>query len=125
MKLAANKSNLQKYAQQLLGNNYTPERERDLISLCAASLPVRRWEHRSHVRAEHLGAINKVLGTSGVEGMLLDRQGNDMSGTGSEQGVALDCQYCNAGDTYALTIGYVNGKLCIMDWGSMVEQLAA
>jgi hypothetical protein len=122
MKLRAN---LKKHARALLGNEYTPEAERELIRLCLLPLTRTPGAHVSHDRADRLALIDKVLGTYGVEGMLLGRHGEDLSGTGSEQGVMLDCQYCNAGDTYALTVLYVNGRLCLGDWGSLVERLAA
>jgi hypothetical protein len=55
--------------------------------------------------------------------MLLGKGGEDLSGTCSMNGVRLDCQYCNAGDSYAMTVMYVNGRLCVGDWGSLVERL--
>lgn len=130
MKLAANRKNLKAHAKALLGNNYLPERETALIKECLDgfvrdTLPSGRPAcHISHDHRAHLERIDKILGTYGVEGMILDRHGNDLSGTCSESGVALDCQYCNTGDSYGLTILYVNGKLCIGDWWSLVERLS-
>lgn len=129
MKLAANRSNLKKHARALLGNNYSPEAEKALIAECTRGFvrdTTRGWRpfvHISHDRAAHLDRIGKILGTYGTEGMLLGKGGEDLSGTCSMQEVRLDCQYCNTGDSYAMTILYCNGKLCIGDWGSLVERL--
>lgn len=129
MKIAANRSNLKKHARALLGNNYSPESEKALIAECTRGFVRdttpggRPFGHISHDRAAHLDRIGKILGTYGTEGMLLGKGGEDLSGTCSMQGVRLDCQYCNAGDSYAMTVLYVNGKLCIGDWGSLVELL--
>lgn len=129
MKLAANRKNLKAHARALLGNNYSLEAEKALIAECTRGF-VRDttpgehpFGHISHDRAAHLDRIGKILGTYGTEGMLLGKGGEDLSGTCSMQGVRLDCQYCNAGDSYAMTVLYVNGKLCIGDWGSLVEHL--
>ncbi len=124
MKLIANRKNLKQYAAQLLGNEYSPEAESELITECINGFE-RTHGHISHDRAAHLERINAILRSCGVEGMLLDRHGNDLASQCTERGVALDIQYCNAGDTYAMTIMYVNGKLCLGDWGSLVERLAA
>lgn len=123
MKLTCNARNLRKLTNDLLGNNYTPEAAKALRRECLTGFVRTPYCHISHDRAAHLDRIGKILGTYGTEGMLLDRKGNDLSGSCSERGVALDVQYCNAGDTYALTILYVNGRLCIGDWGSLVERL--
>lgn len=129
MKLAANRKNLKTYAKALLGNNYSPDAEKALIRECLTGF-VRDttpgghpYGHISHDRAAHLDRIGKILGTYGTEGMLLGKGGEDLSGTCSMQGVRLDCQYCNAGDSYAMTVMYVSGRLCIGDWGSLVERL--
>lgn len=124
MKLACNARNLRKLAEDLLGNNFTPEAAKALRRECLTGFVRTPGHHISHDIAAHLDRIGKILGTSGTEGMILDRHGNDLSGTCSERGVALDVQYCNAGDTYALTVLYVNGRLCIGDWGSLVERLS-
>jgi len=54
-----------------------------------------------------LELIDKILKTHGVEGTC-------------ENG--LDFQYCNTGDTYAMTLLYYKGKLRIGDWGTIVEE---
>jgi len=123
MKLAANRKNLKAHAAALLGNNHTPDTEKALLRECLTGF-VRTRGHISHDCAAHLERIDKIIGTHGVEGMLLDRHGNDLSGTCSMDGVKLDCQYCNTGDSYGITILYVNGRLCIGDWGSLVETLS-
>lgn len=123
MKIRANRANIKKHAQALLGNNYSPEKEKELILACLAPVIREPGEHVSFARVRHLERVDKVLGNYGVEGMLLDRHGNDLSCTCSERGVYLDCHYSNTGDTYALTVMWVNGKLYIGDWGSLVERL--
>jgi len=130
MKLAASLKNLKAHAAALLGNNHTPETEKALLRECLTGFVRdttpggRPFGHISHDYCAHLERIGKILGTCGVEGMLLDRHGNDISGTCSMDGVKLDCQYCNTGDSYGITILYINGRLCIGDWGSLVEALS-
>ena len=124
MKIRANRQNIKKHASALLGANYTPDNEKSLIQLCERQLNLVAGVHPSHTRRERLAEIDKLLGNYGVEGLLLDRHGNDMSGTCSMSGVALDCQYSNTGDTYAMTIMYVGSKLFIGDWGCLVDQLS-
>jgi hypothetical protein len=123
VKLKANLANLNKYARELLGNEWTEERQALLVNECIKGF-ARGHGHVSHDRQAHLERIDKILGTCGVEGMLLDRNGNDMAGECSMRDVLADIQYCNAGDTYAMTVFYYNGTLCIGDWGSIVERLA-
>lgn len=129
MKLAANRKNLKANAKALLRNNYSPEAEKALIVECTRGFVRdttpggRPFGHISHDHAAHLDRIGKILGTYGTEGMLLGKGGEDLSGTCSMDGVKLDCQYCNAGDLYAMTILYVNGRLCIGDLGYLVERL--
>lgn len=122
MRLRANKQNLRKHAQSLLGNEYSEETARALIRECLTGF-VRSHGHISHDRCAHLDRIGALLHTHGTEGMLLNKHGEDMAGTCSMREVVADIQYCNAGDTYALTILYYNGKLFIGDWGSIVETL--
>jgi len=124
MRLAANRRNLSHYVKDLLGNNYTAQRARDLINECVGGF-VRETGHISHSRAAHLERIDKLLGNYGVEGILLGEDGQDVSGTCDPSQVAHDVQYSNAGDTYAMTIMYYNGKLLIGDWGSIVESIPA
>lgn len=121
MNLKANKSNLKKYPKVLLGKEYTLEKERALIQECLTGFARNTSRHVSFDRADHLSRIDKILRTYGVEGMLLDKAGDDCSGNGSMSNVKHDIQYCNAGDTYAVTILYYNGVLRIADWGSFLE----
>ena len=60
-------------------------------------------------------------GNYGCEGILADADGNDLSGNCSMTGVKWDVHYSNTGDTYGITIMYVNGKLFIGDWGGLFE----
>jgi len=106
MLLAANKPNLKKHARTLLGVEHTPEAEKELIRVCQTGFE-RTYGHISHDQARHLELIDKILKTHGVEGTC-------------ENG--LDFQYCNTGDTYAMTLLYYKGKLRIGDWGTIVEE---
>ena len=130
MKIAASLKNLKLHSRTLLGNDWSKEKEAALIRECTLGF-VRDttpgghpFGHISHDQRAHLERVDRILGTCGVEGMLLDRHGNDLSVTCSERGVALDCHYCNTGDSYGMTILYVNGRLCIGDWGSLIEALS-
>lgn len=107
MTLTANRTNLKRFARDLLGNEYSPEKEKQLIAECLNGF-VRDYGHISHSHARHLDRIGAILNTHGTEGFI-------------EGG--KDVQYCNTGDTYALTVMYVNGKLKLGDWGSIVEAL--
>lgn len=124
MKLAANRKNLKAHAAALLGQNYTPEKAKELIRLALLPLNLQAGVHPSHTRAERLGELDKLLGNHGVEGMLLDKHGNDCAGDCSMRNVALDCHYSNTGDTYGITMLYAGRKLFIGDWGSLVEKLS-
>lgn len=105
MLLRANRSNLKKFAAQLLGNEYSEEKAKELVKVCLAGIE-RTYGHISHDYARHLEKVDKILNTHGVEGFLENGQ---------------DVTYCNAGDTYAMTVMYHNGKLKIGDWGTIVE----
>ncbi len=122
MKLRANLKNLKANAESLLGNNYDEGKEKLLID-CALNGFVRTYGHISHDRAKHLEDLNKILGNCGVEGMLLDERGEDCSGSGDSRDVEYDIQYSNTGDSYAMTLFYLNGILFIGDWGSIVENI--
>lgn len=122
MRLRANKPNLRKYAKDLLGNEYSEETAGALIREILSGF-VRTTGHISHDRAAHLDRIGAILKTHGTEGMLLNRHGEDMAGSCSMREVVADIQYCNTGDTYAMTVMYYNGALYIGDWGSIVETL--
>lgn len=107
MKSRANKANLKLYAKQLLGVNYTPENERKLINLCVKQSPeYKKGEHKSFAINDYLQKINDLIGCFGVESLYPD----------------IDLEYCNAGDTYAITIFWYNDKLWIGDWGSVAER---
>ncbi len=119
--MKANRKNLRTHARALLGVEWTEEKQKELLRECLTGFTRDRYCHVSHDRASHLDRIGTILGTYGTEGMILDKDGNDLASQCTEQGATLDVQYCNAGDTYALTIMYVNGVLTIGDWGTLVE----
>jgi hypothetical protein len=104
MKLKANRKNLTKHARQLLGVEYTPEKERELVRVVLTGFE-RTHGHISHDYSAHLEKLDAILGTHGVEGML-----------------EPDILYCNTGDTYTMTLLYHDGELWIGDWGSIVEE---
>jgi hypothetical protein len=111
----ANRKNLKAFSKQLLGNEYSPEKEKELINACLEKRHrLYPHHHISHERAAHLEKIDKILGNYGVEGILET----------SEKGEEIDIQYSNAGDTYNLTILYYKDRLFIGDWGSIVEELS-
>jgi len=106
MLLRANRINLKKHAQALLGNEYSEEKAKELIKVCLTGFE-RTYGHISHDWAAHLEKVDKILGTHGVEGI-------------REHGQEIE--YCNTGESYALTVMYHNGKLKLGDWGSIVEK---
>ena len=109
MKLRANKKNIKLYAKDLLGVEYTPEKEKELINLCTKKSVYDYWDghcHKSFGVSNYMSAIDKLIGTYGVESLYPE----------------VDLEYCNAGDTYNITLYYFNDKLYIGDWGSIAEQ---
>lgn len=109
MKIRANRVNLKKHARELLGNEYSPEAEKELIRLCTKRSTEDYRFYRDHISfaiVAWLSEIDKVLHTYGVESLFPE--------------VNLD--YCNMGDTYAMTIYHYQDKLWIGDWGSIVEE---
>jgi len=124
----ATAENVRKYGKQLLGNEYTREKLEELVEL--VSSPVERVSgvHPSHLRYDKMNLINKVLGNYGVESIVLDENGEDVTGSGNIDSAGdfldavVDIMYSNTGDSYALTIMFVNGRLYIGDWGSIVEK---
>jgi len=109
MLLIANKKNLKQYAKDLLGNEYTEQKEKELIEVCTKKTIEdyhSRGVHISFAIRDWLENINKVLCTFGVESSYPEYE---------------DLQYCNIGDTYALTILYYKGKLRIGDWDTIAE----
>jgi hypothetical protein len=128
MLLACNRQNLKRFARGIFenlnpGKEWTADLEKRLIRECLKGFQRENYHHISHDERAHLDRIGEILGTYGTEGMLLDRKGNDLSGTCSTRDLAVDIQYCNAGDTYQTTILYHNGRLKIGNWGSIVERL--
>ena len=131
MLVRANKKNLQAHAADLLGGNDNDGARAALLAECAGGFKRSTtpgghpFGHISHDRAAHLGRINAITGGCGVEGMRLDRYGDDRSGDCSMRDVRHDIQYVNAGESYGITILYYNGRLMIGDWGSIVERCPA
>lgn len=107
MLIKANRRNLKKHAKTLLGNEYSPDTEKTLIKEALTGF-VRTYGHISHDRGDHLERLDKILKTHGVEGVLDNR---------------VDIQYCNTGDTYAMTLLYWENDLWLGDWGTIIEEL--
>ena len=109
MLVVANRKNLKQYSKQLLGNNYTEEKEKELINLCTKKTVNDYhdgYSHKSFAIRDWLTEIDNVIGSFGVGSLYPD----------------VDCQYCNTGDTYAITILYFEEKLRIGDWGTLYEE---
>jgi len=109
VRIRANRKNLKQYAKELLGKEYTPEAEKKLIDLCTKKTVVDYvdgCEHPSFAVVRWMVEIDELLHTYGVESLYPD----------------VDLDYCNAGDTYALTILYYKDKLWIGDWGCVAEE---
>lgn len=112
---------LRRHAKELLGNDWDPEREKELIREALTGFELEAG-HRSHSEAAHLARLDAILGTYGVEGIFQWKAGGSVDVINYDPDEVLDVQYCNAGDTYALTLLYWRGKLCVGDWGTIVEQ---
>jgi len=109
MLLVANRKNLKEYAKTLLDNKYTEQKEKELIEVCTIKTVDyyhTGGQHISFAIRDWLEDINKILCTHGVESGYPDYE---------------DLQYCNTGDTYALTILYYKGRLRIGDCGTIAE----
>ena len=110
MFLRANRNNLRKYAKEILGVEYTPKKERELIDICTKDNYINYIEGGEHVSfaiVKYMEKINNIIGTFGVESCFPE---------------IPDLYYCNSGDTYNITILHYKGKLYIGDWGSVAEK---
>lgn len=90
--LVANKQNLKKCAKQLLGQEYSLQREIMLLN------------------ATNLVQFNVALKGYGVEGAYCSKKPD------------LSFEYVNMGDGYTLTILNYRGKLRIGTWAEIVEK---
>lgn len=90
--LVANKQNLKKCAKQLLGQEYSLQREIMLLN------------------ATNLAQFNVALKGYGVEGVYCNKKPD------------LSFEYVNMGDGYTLTILNFRGKLRIGTWAEIVEK---
>lgn len=90
--VVANKVNLKKNAKQLLGNNYSPQREIMLLN------------------CSNLYQFNQVLKGFGVEGQYCSKKSE------------LSFEYVNMGDAYTLTILNFKGKIRIGCWADIAEK---
>ena len=110
MLLVANKSNIKKYIKDILGNEYTEAKEKELIEVCTNDNYTNYIEpgvHESFAIEIYMDKINKILCTFGVE-------------SGYPEIPSLE--YCNTGEMYNTTILHYKGKLYIGDIGSIMEK---
>ena len=117
----ATRDNLKAHAKELLGNLWSPEQESELIREALTGLDATGAGHISHAQADHLERLNVILGTFGVEGIFEWKTGGSVDALNYDVDDVIDVQYCNTGDTYALTLLYWRERLWIGDWGSIVE----
>lgn len=110
--LRANRQNINYEAKRLMGNLYTPEREKELIKLCQRDHTHEAYfvpgEHPSFAAHRLMEDIDKVLKTFGVESLYPDLP---------------NIYYCNNGDSYTDTILYCTEKkkTYIGSWGDVME----
>ena len=110
MLLIANKKNLKQYAKDLLGNEYTEQKEKELIEVCTKDSYtnyLKSGTHESFAIEIYMGKIDKILCTFGVE-------------SGYPEIPSLE--YCNTGEMYNITLLHYKGKLYIGDVGSIMEK---
>ena len=110
--LVANRKNLKLHAKELLGNAYTPEKERELINVCTKKTVNDYHDGTSHIsfaEAAWMKEIDKVLNNHGIESNF-----NNTS--------FLGIFYSNTGDSYATTILHYKGKLRIGCWADVAGQ---
>ena len=110
MLLVANKSNIKKYIKDILGNEYTETKEKELIEICTKDSYTNYLEpgtHESFTIEIYMNKIDKVLNTYGVE-------------SGYPEIPSLE--YCNTGEMYNTTILHYKGKLYIGDVGTIMEK---
>lgn len=108
--IVANKKNIKQFAKEILGVEYTPEKEKELINICTKdSYKNYRdgYEHKSFAITKYMKKIDEIIGTFGVENLFPE---------------IPDLFYCNAGDTYSTTILCYKDKLYIGCWGDIAEK---
>lgn len=106
---------LEENAMSLFGNNYTQEKEKQLLNWFDENeRRLTHWNTGSKKAQEILTEVDLILGNCGVES-LYDQDNPALEGT--------DIYYSNSGDTYTQTILYHNGSFYIGDWGSLLEWL--
>ena len=110
MLLKANKVNIKKHIKELLGFEYTPEKEKELIEICTNDNHENYLEpgvHESFAIETYMDKIDKILNTYGVESGYPD---------------IPSLEYCNTGEMYNITLLHYKGKLYIGDVGSLMEK---
>ena len=110
MLLVANKKNIKQYAKDLLGNEYTEQKEKELIEVCiikTVDYYHTGGQHISFAIRDWLEDINRVLCAFGVESGYPD---------------IPSLEYCNTGEMYNITLLHYKGKLYIGDVGSLMEK---
>jgi len=111
MLLVANRKNLKECMKELLGNEYTETKEKELINICTkddyTNYKEEQREHESFAIQRYMEKIDKILNTHGVE-------------SGYPEIPSLE--YCNTGEMYNITLLHYKGKLYIGDVGSLMEK---
>lgn len=87
--------------------NMTREQLVESFPCCADY--VRQCHHEPGIRVLCRMAINNLLGTDGVEHL------------GQSRHTRNHVYYCNAGDTYAVTVLFNGNTLSVGCWGDLVE----
>jgi len=106
-------TSLKESARKLLGNEYTPDRERKLLDVYKKYKNIiERGTFNEDKVNDVISAFDKVLLNYGVEHMRPSRLED------YEEKVIT---YSNTGDTYNPTILHVDGKFWIGSWGDVVE----
>lgn len=72
--------------------------------------------HKSKLDEAKLSAVDKLIGTCGVEYVRFECKDSDDYGDGA------GFSYCNNGDTYAATLVLYKGRFIVSSWGDMVEK---
>ena len=106
-------TSLKESVRRLLGNEYTPDRERNLLSVYRKyKTIIERGTFNEDKVNDVISAFDRVLLNYGVEhvrpGRLEDYEEKVIT-------------YSNTGDTYNPTILHVDGKFWIGSWGDVVE----
>lgn len=108
---------LRENAISLLGNEYSVEKEKQLLDCFFENeRKITNWCLGRRAAISVLENFNTILGFHGIES-LYDQNNPALNGHA--------IYYCNSGDTYNQTIIWIDSENCfyIGDWGSLLEYL--